>query len=214
MRIDKFDKIRKKEKFRSKWDDSDLAEEKRLVEGMERKIMSWKELPDPMKKMIFHHFLKIQENAPPPEGPICHIGLTLAGSHWAIKNSDLNFVEALAATSLAITTYVAVVNASVNVMAVSLVLSALALFNRLLNKGTFIDREKYKILMTLKATGPITLEKLSENLSGMHIFGNEVWTEEKTLKALQDMQSVHLGDGTIQALANQASDGRWAANGI
>jgi hypothetical protein len=99
-------------------------------------------------------------------------------------------------------------------MAVSLVFSALALYRRLLKKMAVIYNEQYKILIALKASGPLTVEELSKNVSGLHIFGNDVWTEERTLKALQGMEAVHLGDGTVEKLVTKASDGRWAANGI
>jgi len=66
----------------------------------------------------------------------------------------------------------------------------------------------------MKAIGPTTSADLAEKVSGLHIFGENVWTEEKMIAALNELKSIHLGDGTIQALVTQASNGLWAVNGI
>lgn len=123
-------------------------------------------------------------------------------------------VEVLAGTALAITTFVAVVGASPAVMAVSLTFAAVALADRLKNKGASLDDEQYRILMALKASGPSTVKALAERLSGLHIYGPGVWTERRTLEALTNLKSVRLGDSSVEALVAQANDGLWSVNGV
>lgn len=133
---------------------------------------------------------------------------------WAIRKDNLRLVEVLAGTAMAITTFVAVVGASPAVMAASLVFAGVALADRLKSKSASLDDEQYRIILSLKALGPTTLSDLAAKLSGLHIYGENVWTEERTLEALKKLQSVHLGDGSTEALVTQASSGLWAVNGV
>jgi hypothetical protein len=134
--------------------------------------------------------------------------------HWAIKNDSLRLVEGLSAAAIAITTFAAVSAAAPAVLAVNLIFASIALADRLKNKSASLDDEQYHILMTLKAAGPCAPKELAERLSGLHIYGKDVWTESRTIEALKMLQSVHLGDGSTEALVTQANNGLWSTNGL
>jgi hypothetical protein len=136
------------------------------------------------------------------------------GKTWAIRQDNFRLVEVLATTALAVTTFATVVGSSPAVFAVTLIIAAVTLADRLRKKGASLSDEQYRILVALKATGPTTPAQLAENLSGLHIYGQNVWTEQRTLDALNILKSVHLGDGTTEALVSQAADGLWAVNGV
>lgn len=138
----------------------------------------------------------------------------LGGALWAIRRDNLKLVEVVSATALAVATFSTVVAAPPAVLAVSLTLGVVALGDRLNKKGAPLDDEQYRLLVSLKALGPTTAKELAEAVSGLHIFGQHVWTEERALDALNILKSVHLRDGTIEGLVTQAANGLWAANGI
>jgi hypothetical protein len=77
-----------------------------------------------------------------------------------------------------------------------------------------LSEKQYKVIVVLKAMGPTSSAELAEKVSGLHIYGEGVWTEEKMITVLNDLRSVHLGDGSTEALVTQAADGLWAVNGI
>jgi hypothetical protein len=141
-------------------------------------------------------------------------GGQLGWSHWVIKNDHLKLVELLAGAAIAITTYAAVATAAPAVMAVTLLFGVVALADRLKDKAASLDETSYKLVMTLKQIGPATPAKLAEALNGISIFGSHMWTESTTNDALRGLQQVRLGDGSTEALVNQASDGLWSTNGI
>ena len=135
-------------------------------------------------------------------------------THWAIRKDSLRLVEIIAGTALAIATFATVVGSSPVTFAVTLVIAALTLEERLRNKGAYLKDYQYDILVILKAVGPTTAKQVAEHLSGLHIHGPNVWTEERAYDALVILKAVHLGDGSIEALVTQAANGLWAANGI
>ncbi len=141
-------------------------------------------------------------------------GGQLGWSHWAIRNDHLKLVEGLASAAIAITTYAAVATAAPAVLAVTLLFAAVALADRLKKKSAQLDEESYHVLMTLKETGPATPARLAEALNGIRIYGLNMWNETRTLDALRKLQAVRLGDGSVDALVNQAADGLWSTNGI
>jgi hypothetical protein len=143
-----------------------------------------------------------------------YYGGQLGWSYWAIRNDHLKLVEALAAAAIAITTYAAVATAAPAVLAVTLLFGAAALADKLRKKSASLEEEGYRVLMTLKQTGPVTAAKLSDALNGTRIYGLNMWTENRTDEALRKLQAVRLGDGSVEALVNQASDGLWSASGI
>jgi len=149
------------------------------------------------------------------EQPEVHFyGGQLGWSYWAIRNDHLKLVEALAAAAIAITTYAAVATAAPAVLAVTLLFGAAALADKLKKKSASLEEESYRVLMTLKQTGPATAARLSDALNGTRIYGLNMWTESRTVEALRKLQAVRLGDGSVEALVNQAADGLWSASGI
>ena len=199
-------------------------EERELLEKKIRdKIEALADLPGDMKEMLIARVnasVEIVYERPRRElwpggmsGPNFQIG-QIGWKYWAIKNDSLHMVEVLSAAAIAIATFAATTTAAPAVLAVTLVFAAIALADRLRKKKASLTDDQYKLLVTLKGSGPLTTSELAKRLGGLHIFGNELWSEERTLAALKLLQSVHLGDGTTEALVSQAADGRWAANGI
>jgi hypothetical protein len=68
--------------------------------------------------------------------------------------------------------------------------------------------------MALKQTGETSLTGLVNVLNHVTLVGTGHWTEERVLKTLQKLQSVRVGDGSIEAYVVQAADGRWSTNGV
>jgi hypothetical protein len=194
-----------------------ISEHKKRLEGSAN-------IPEALKPLIIQEFeshgwfleLEYRRPSPDPLGRRTTQFQTgqIGWKFWAVRNDSLKFVEILSATAMAITTFVVVVGSSPAVLAVGLIFAAVTLADRLKRKGASLNDEQYKILIAMKAAGPSTLMTLAELLSGLHIYGQNVWTEDRTLAALNLLKSVHLGDGTTEALVTQAADGRWATNGI
>jgi len=197
-------------------------EERQLLEKQIRdRVESLTDVPGDMKKMLSTRVIAsleivyVRPDSWPSRmsRPNFQIG-QIGWKYWAIKNDSLHMVELLSAAAIAITTFAATTTAAPAVLAVTLVFAAIALADRLKKKKTSLTDEQYKLLVTLKGSGPLTTSELAKRLGGLHIFGNDLWSEERTLAALKLLQSVHLGDGTTEALVSQAANGKWATNGI
>jgi hypothetical protein len=132
----------------------------------------------------------------------------LGWKRFAIKDDYLKFVEAMGGLSLAVATTAAVPATEPVVTAVTLLFGGLALADRLASKSASLTPDQYRLLLTLKARGPISAETLGVYLSGLHIAGSDFWTEERTTKALNVLQNMRLGDGTVEPLVVMTPDGR------
>jgi hypothetical protein len=141
-------------------------------------------------------------------------GMRAGSAHYAIKNEYLDLVKQLSAASLAIATYTAATGGNPAILALTLLFAAAAVGSKLRSKGALLDPEDYHLVMTLKQLGPATLETLTETLNGIDIYGKHMWTTERTLASLQKLTAVRLGDGSIDNLVGQASDGLWSTSGI
>lgn len=185
------------------------------MDEMKKMVATSKLIPEELKELIT---LEIAKKAPLDtrfKGGEYHFQKgVFGGKTWAIRQDNFRLVEVLAATTLAVTTFATVVGSSPAVFAVTLIIAAVTLADRLRKKGASLSDEQYRILVALKATGPTTPAQLAKNLSGLHIYGQDVWSEQRTLDALNLLKSVHLGDGTTEALVSQAADGLWAVNGV
>lgn len=193
-------------------------EREQYVAKLQQHIAASSEIPDEIKPLIIdrikkgNDLLKIERVT---AGNDTHFyGMQLGWKHWAIKNDSLKLVETLSTAATAIATFVAVPAAAPAVLAVSLLFSAVAVSERLRTKSAPLEPEQYYVLMTLKASGLVSTDQLAEKLSGIHIYGSGVWTESRTLEVLKALQSIHLRDGTTEALVTQASTGLWSTNGI
>jgi len=171
------------------------------------------ELKEPIVKRFYNNSRILEQKIMTQPGARYQTG-QLGASHWVIRNDNLKLVEILAAAALAIAGFASVAAASPVVMAVSLLSGVVALANRLKKKGASLTEEQYKILVNLKGLKAANSEELATRLSGLHIFGPEVWTVDRTEKALQDLKSKRLGDGSIEALVSQAADNLWSTNGL
>ena len=185
------------------------------MDEMKKMVATSRLIPEELKELIT---IEIAQKAPLDtmfKGGQYHFQKgVFGGKTWAIRQDNFRLVEVLAATALAVTTFATVVGSSPAVFAVTLIIAAVTLADRLRKKGASLNDEQYRILVALKATGPTTPAQLAENLSGLHIHGQNVWSEQRTLDALNILKSVHLGDGTTEALVSQAADGLWAVNGV
>jgi hypothetical protein len=115
---------------------------------------------------------------------------------------------------MAVVTFLAVPTAPIAVMAFGLVMSMVGIAQKLLTKSVVLDPQDYQVLMVLKKTGPSTVSELAENLSGLHIFGNDLWDEGRTTAVLERLKRSFQGDGSTSALVNEGSEGRWNTSGI
>jgi hypothetical protein len=90
----------------------------------------------------------------------------LGWKRFAIKDDYLKFVEAMGGLSLAVATTAAVPATEPVVTAVTLLFGGLALADRLASKSASLTPDQYRLLLTLKARGPISAETLGVYLSG------------------------------------------------
>ncbi len=188
------------------------------MEWIRRDIRESKTIPDELKEPIIERFYNsadILEHKIEVGRPGVHFQIGQLGwSHWAIKNDNLKLVEILAAAALAVAAFATVAAASPWVLAVSLLAGCVALADRLKRKGISLTEEQYKILMALKVTGPTTAADLAARLSGQHIFGQGVWTEERAQQGLQALKTIRLLDGTTDDLVTETPDHLWSTNGL
>src|SRR5258708_22604665 len=201
--------------FGSSFRDSFEGPPKYTMEEMKRMVDTSWTIPDDLKELVK---VEIASRAPldaryKHEQVAFQKGV-FGGKRWAIRKDDFRFIEIIAGTAVAATTFATVVTASPAVLAVTLIFAALTLVDRLRRKGAVLDDKQYELIVALKALGPTTVEKLAETATGLHIFGRDVWSEETTLAALNELKAVHLGDGTTEALVTQAANGVWAVNGL
>ena len=115
-------------------------------------------------------------------------------------------VEGLTSAAIAITTYATVATAAPAVLAVTALFAAVALGDRLKKKSAQLEEESYHVLITLNEIGPVTPVRLVEALNGIPIYGLDMWNETRTVDALRALQAVRLGDGSVDALVNQAAE--------
>ncbi|HTD96539.1 MAG TPA: hypothetical protein VK627_06400 [Edaphobacter sp.] len=184
---------------------------------LKQHIATSTEIPEELKPLIADRVDKgaLLEVVYERAGKNIHFyGMQLGWKHWAIKNDNLKLLETLSTAAIAIATFIAVPAAAPAVLAVTLLFSSVAVSERLRTKSVSLEPEQYRLLMALKACGPISAEQLAEKLSGIHLFGSNVWTESRTLEALKALQLIHLRDGTTESLVTQANTGLWSTNGI
>ena len=141
-------------------------------------------------------------------------GGQLGWTNWFIRNDDLDLLALLAPSATGIATYATAVAASPWVLAATLLFSVLAVARKLRAKSTTLDPDECRVLMALKRTGVTDLTALANVLNHVTLVGKGPWTEERVLKTLQKLQSVRVGDGSIEAYVVQAADGRWSTNGV
>jgi hypothetical protein len=139
---------------------------------------------------------------------------SLGWESWAIRDDNLRLLEVLSGAALAVTAFATVATATPAVLAVTLVLGCIALADRLRKKGKFLEEDDYKIIMTLKAGGPLSADDLAPCLGGLHIFGIDVWSVDDTLVALNKLKAARVGDGSVEPFLVEASDGLWSVNGL
>jgi hypothetical protein len=62
--------------------------------------------------------------------------------------------------------------------------------------------------MTLKMLEAASPENLAQALNGIRIYGTGMWDAESTLKELERLKEVQVGDGSVQALVTEVA-GNW-----
>jgi hypothetical protein len=188
------------------------------MESIRRDIRTSATIPDELKEPIIERFYNdsgILEHQIQRGGPNIRFQIGQLGwSHWAIKNDNLKLVEILAGAALAIAGFASVTGASPVVLAVSLLAGSVAVADRLKRKGVQLTEEQYRVLMSLKVIGPATAADLAARMSGLHLFGQGVWSEERMETALQALKSTRLLDGTTDDLVTQGVDKLWSTNGL
>jgi hypothetical protein len=143
-----------------------------------------------------------------------HYGGQLGWTNWVIRKDDLDLVALLAPTASGIATFETVHDASPYVLAVAVLFSVLGIAKKLRDKSTCLDPDDYRLLMTLKRFGPLTIAALMNILNRVKIVGAGPWSEERVLEILHQLQSVRVRDGSAEAYVTQGSAGQWSTNGI
>lgn len=175
-------------------------------------------IPEEIKEFLFSHlesgdlFLERKKIKKRPEQHF--YTASIGWEQWVVRNDNLRLLEVLSAAALAVTTFAVVSASAPAVLAVTLVLGCVALADRLQRKGVSLKEDDYKILMSLKAAGPTSPAELAERLGELHIFGAELWSVDETIAALERLKAVRVGDGSVEALVVEASDGMWSVNGL
>jgi hypothetical protein len=150
----------------------------------------------------------------PPLGTHFYGG-QLGWTSWVIRNDHLDLVAGLAPVASAIATYAtAVSGANPITLAITLIFAMATVGRKLRSKSANLDLVDYNILMALKQVGAGSPRELALILNGVRIYGPDLWNEERVLEALRRLQGVRLGDGSVEALVTELSDGRWSTNGI
>ncbi len=133
---------------------------------------------------------------------------------WIIRNDDLKLLELLIPAAMAVVTFLSIAAAPPAVMVAGLAFSAVGIADKLRTKGISVDPEDFHILMALKQAGPSTPSRIAEILSGLHIYGKDVWDEHRVIAALNKLKLLPQNDGTTATIVNESSDGRWSTAGI
>lgn len=168
-----------------------------------------------LKSEILKHrdeFLRLEVERAPESTKF--YGGQLGWKNWVIKNDDLDFITLLAPSATGLATYVTVPAASPIVFAATTLFSALGVARRLKTKSTSLPPDDYRVLMTLKGLGPMSLAALMNVLNGVMIFGTGAWNQDRVLGILKKLQSVQLNDGSVAVFVTEGHDGRWASNGV
>ena len=162
-------------------------EERKIAERkVKKRINESTQIPEELKAALCEHageFLTIKtetpKRGPRGHGPEFQIG-QLGWKRFAIKDDYLKFVESVGAATLAMVTAIAVPVTAPVVTAATLLVGGAALADRLASKSASLTPEQYRLLLTLKARGPVNATTLGVYLSGLHIAGADFWTEERT----------------------------------
>jgi hypothetical protein len=189
------------------------GEREKRIETIKETIGSWPDISDDVKtelKKRSDDFLDISITGRDARFSGGQIGFL----HWIIKNDDLKMLEQLIPAAMAIVTFLSVANAPVAVMVAGLAFSTLGIANKLRTKGIAVDAADFHVLMTLKQAGPSTASRIAEILSGLHIYGRDVWDENRVVAALNKLKLLPQNDGTTATIVNESSDGRWSTAGI
>ena len=133
---------------------------------------------------------------------------------WVIKNDDLKLLEQLTPAAMAMITFLSVASAPVPVLVAGLAFSVLGVCNKLRSKGIVLNPADFHILMALKHVGPSTPSRIAEVLSGLHIYGRDVWDETRVVAVLNKLKLRPQNDGTAVTIVNESSDGRWSVAGM
>jgi hypothetical protein len=141
-------------------------------------------------------------------------GGTASFLSWIIKDDDLKLLEQLIPAAMAIVTFLSVPDAPIAVMIAGLAFSTLGIANKFRTKGIIVEPADFHILMVLKQAGPSKASRIAEILSGLHIYGRDVWDEQRAVAVLNKLKLLPQNDGTTVTIVNESSDGRWSTAGI
>lgn len=185
------------------------------LDSVEQKIESWPDVPSEFKALVKAQSESFIYRTRETARQSTHFyGGQLGWTYWVIKNDDLNLIGQLGPAALAVVTFASVPAAPVAVMAFGLVMSMVGVAQKLRTKSVVLEPQDYQVLMMLKKTGPSTISELAENLSGLHIYGRDLWDEARTVAALERLKRLIQSDGSTTTLVNEGSEGRWSTSGI
>ena len=189
------------------------GERDRLQAEVLKRIESIPDMPPELKKEVIKRRAEFLDTRI-QRGTGHFYGGQLGWTNWFIRNDDLDLLTLLAPSATGIATYATMAAASPWVLAATLLFSVLAVARKLRAKSATLDPDECRVLMALKQTGVTSLTALENVLNHVTLVGTGAWTEERVLKTLQKLQSVRVGDGSIESYVVQAADGRWSTNGV
>jgi hypothetical protein len=130
----------------------------------------------------------------------------MGAAEWTeltVRASDLDLLKQLAALGGSLSAFLHTHSGGS-----TLLLAVLCALLRLRSKGFFPDPLQKRILITLRAAGPMTLDQLVEQLNRR---SNPTWSEREVKEHLATLEKVHLKSGESVALVHLAN-GRWATD--
>jgi hypothetical protein len=183
------------------------------LEEIKEAIGSWPDISDDLKtelKKKSEYFLDNVVTGKDARFAAGQIGF----QHWIIKDDDLKLLEQLIPAAMSIITFLSVAGAPVAVLVAGIAFSTIGIANKFRTKGIVLDAADFNVLMTLRQAGPSKSSRIAELLSGLHIYGKDVWDENRVIAVLNKLKLLPQNDGTTATIVNESSDGRWSAAGI
>ncbi len=190
------------------------GEREKRLETIRETIDSWPGISDDLRAELKKRSDDLLESYTTQPKNTHFYGGQIGFRSWIIKNDDLKLLEQLIPAAMAIITFLSVAAAPVPVMAAGLAFSAIGIANKIKTKGIEVDPADFDVLMTLKEAGPSTPSRIAEILSGLHIYGRDIWDETRVVAVLNKLKLLPQKDGTTATIVNESSDGRWSTAGI
>jgi len=193
-----------------------LEKRKRADKQVRERIASMTDMPSELRDAFAQHSPAfVEEGGGPLEG---YWGGDTVEHYkgprgWFIRNDDLDLLAKMSSTAGAIVGFVTVAGATPLAPIVLGGIAVIIIARRVRAKGTYLPDSECKVLMVLKALGPMSADAVAEVLNRDESDPIE-WTEGLVTKELEHLEKVRLGDGTYESFAGKGHDDAWSAAGV